>query len=373
MYCDTFPPRGSGRRRPHTAGEVLDFGKRRGDGERPAQGLVVKDLKRESGGESLASSFQGLEVKDLGIGEGAGNSRRGSDDEFAEGKDAGDSLASSGVLSPSMAVSHVPEPSAANEQTQPSTDPPRRPFRTSVSVLGSKIAVIGLNKDTERQWEHRVQVFLNFPEEQARVSLHASITTPERRHDDSGSGRPFISYIRTEEGTSLSTEIPIIRSLFRNDEERESLVQSGGELGMFDSEDDDDRPSSSHVRESSRASSSRSKGTADSGYGSAFSTPWIDALAVEVQEETSLVLDSVFTGDAERERRMECGVKRCLQLDFRAGDGEEWDDGLGEFCVCWAGLLLMKRCRSDKVDRESERKIAEAGLGTAVVSPPLPI
>jgi hypothetical protein len=112
------------------------------------QGLMVKDLKRESGGGSLASSFQGLEVKDLGIGDGGGNSRRGSDDGFPDGKDAGDSLASSGVLSPSMAVSHVPEPSAANEQTQPSTDPPRRPFRTSVSVLGSKIAVIGLNKDT---------------------------------------------------------------------------------------------------------------------------------------------------------------------------------------------------------------------------------
>jgi hypothetical protein len=162
--------------------------------------------------------------------------------------------------------------------------------------------------------------------------LHASKNAPARRQDDSGSGRPFISYIRTEEGTSLSTEIPIIRSLFANDEERESLVQSGGELGMFDSEDDDE-PSSSHIRDSSRASSSRSKDTADSGYGSAFSTPWIDASAVEVQEGGSLVLDSVFTGDAERERRIECGVKRCLQLDFRAGDGEEWDDGLGEFCV----------------------------------------
>lgn len=361
MYCDTFPPRGSARRgsrRPHTAGEVLDFGKgRRGGGEAGLEdgGKVV--AVQSSLRASLQSSLRGLAVKDLGIG--------GPVKEFddGEGRDAADSLASSGVLSPSMVVSHIPDV----EPTPPPTEPPRRTFRTSVSVLGSKIAVIGLNKDTERQWEHRVQVFLNFPEEQARVSLHASITTPERHHDDPGSGRPFISYIRTEEGTSLSTEIPIIRSLFANDEERESLVQSGGELGMFDSEDEGEP--SSHVRDSSRASSSRSKGTADSGYGSAFSTPWMDASA-EVQEGSSLVLDSVMTGeDIGREKRLECGVKRCLQLDFRADDGEEWDDGLGGFlCFVGAGLSLILRCRSDKVDCESERKIAEAGSWTAVVS-----
>lgn len=43
--------------------------------------------------------------------------------------------------------------------------------------------------------------------------------------------RPFFSYVRTEDGTSLATEIPILRSLFADDE---NLLQSAGELQIFD-------------------------------------------------------------------------------------------------------------------------------------------
>ncbi|KAI5452653.1 hypothetical protein NCC49_000402 [Naganishia albida] len=257
-------------------------------------------------------------------------------------------------------------------------------FRVFVSVLDSKIAVVGLNKETERQWEHRVQVFLNYPEEQSRVvnnrytvnlaagnlcdtrsrniGEHDSVT-PTRNGKQFK--RPFISYIQTEDGTSLSTEIPIIRSLFQVDE-REGLVQSGGELGIFDDDEDEHeengdvrrdrsdgsarKPSGSHdgphERGDSRASSCGSRNMFDSGYGSAFGAPpWsatgsfdeASKVGADVRNEDDVAICEYAR---QTDRKPERGVKRCLQLDFRQLESNRSGvDGEGHDGLCQTRLI----------------------------------
>ena len=257
--------------------------------------------------------------------------------EEGKGKDdnAEASLTSSGILSATMTVCIVSNP--ASGSLVPTTDPVDQSlhldvasppascavFRPKVSVPPCKIAVIGLNNANARQWEHRLHVFLLFPWAQPQLCLSRDSCGEGR------DGRPFVACIRTEEGTSLATEIPIVRSLFPNEEERQALVQSGGELSMFESEDEGEadvgtgKPS---VRDRSTVSIARSKPvttltTSDSGYGSEFSTPWIDASEAS-PPRASLALDDVELCRFARfgERKPERGVKRCVQLDFRGGD-----------------------------------------------------
>lgn len=361
------------------------------------------------------------------------------DAEDARGKNEEHSLASSGVLSHlSVAVDYAPalagdfdslavsEATAVSEDTKsdvrPSlqsltirlsddtntlptviapvsatsnTDAPpqRHTFRVSVSVLGSKIAVVGLNKETERQWEHRVQVFLSYPEEQARVEnnrysdvLAAGDHTSAISRDTADQGsttttskerqvkRPFISYIRTEDGTSLSTEIPIIRSLFQVDE-REGLVQSGGELGIFDDDEDEEEdedargdrsrrfdrgcssfPGPAHAREAiSPASSCRSRDMFDSGYGSAFGAP--PSSRIKGYNDTSQAGGSTENADVgdRMHRTPERGVKRCLQLDFRPMKSDRSlaeDDGGGVrgLCLCLGEIVVHIRSVQLEID-----------------------
>jgi hypothetical protein len=268
------------------------------------------------------------------------------------------------AVAPESALSHT------------STTARRQTFKVTVSALGSKIAVVGLNKETERQWEHRVQVFLNYPEEQSRVVNNRHVDGSESENVGCGDSsrdtgeqdlsiattktgesvkRPFISYIRTEDGTSLSTDIPIIRGLFQIDE-REGLVQSGGELGIFDDDEDGyeerEEPSrhrrdetydrdcprfrSGHQVEGiSPSSSCRSKGMFDSGYGSAFGvSPWSATSEFDSASSPgkSVNDDGAACDGARRiDQEPERGVKRCLQLDFRRleADGSEVE-GLGD-------------------------------------------
>lgn len=367
-YADT-----GARRRPHTADEVFGIGK----------GKRLR--RRETEIKPLVMNIQDLKVR-----KHEDEARVSPDDgglDAAKDATEADSLASSGILSdPSMAVSCVQISDVSTEVAPPltmtisisasstpsPTDPAselgrrRTAFRPQVSVLESKIAVIGLNKHTERQWEHRVQVFLNFPEEQARHSFPPSTereqptTTPRRR--------PFISYIRTEEGTSLCTEIPLIRSLFPQEEDCQSLVQSGGELGMFDSDDDLDH-TETHGRDTSSAScssSARSRAmTSDSGYGSAFSTPWIEP----VEYTMGPSLDPLDGGvGARTEKRPERGVKRCLQLDFRSPQASvkgEYDDGLGTSATVWFVALLTFLVGVDqtKLIAKISGRLQRQGLG----------
>lgn len=291
-------------------------------------------------------------------------------------------------------------------------------FRVFVSVLDSKIAVVGLNKETERQWEHRVQVFLNYPEEQSRVvnnrytvnlaagnlcdtrsrniGEHDSVT-PTRNGKQFK--RPFISYIQTEDGTSLSTEIPIIRSLFQVDE-REGLVQSGGELGIFDDDEDEHeengdvrrdrsdgsarKPSGSHDRPhergDSRASSCGSRNMFDSGYGSAFGAPPWSATGSFDDEASKVGADVKNEDDVaiceyaqQTDRKPERGVKRCLQLDFRqleshgSGVDGEGHDGLGKevvYCrVCLLDTDVSRTVGQTRLIARVSGRLQRRGLG----------
>jgi hypothetical protein len=166
--------------------------------------------------------------------------------------------------------------------------------------------------------------------------------------------RPFISYIRTREGTSLATEIPIIRSLFPNEGERDSLLQSGGELDMFDDDDSqkisegkrepptirmDDQILYSNVRDPRDESNSMATAsspnkikldTSDSGYGSELGIAGIDVHQVPT-DERRMSHSSESTDGWKPER----GVKYCLQLYCQQAvvcrGGGEQDGGSGSY------------------------------------------
>ncbi|GHJ86370.1 hypothetical protein NliqN6_2772 [Naganishia liquefaciens] len=319
-YTDT--PARPRKKRPHTADEVVAFGKR-----------VLEE-------EEMQKAFQTVEIRD----DSAEVTRLEGDDDEAK-DDAIASLASSGILPATMAVSIITNPVSTTttdgsaDSTTHSLMPdvsnsiiPRLIFRPKVSAPPSKIAVIGLNNATVRQWEHRLHVFLLFPSTD-QTRLPSSLTSAPTAVDEKGE-RPFVACIRTEEGTSLATEIPIVQSLFPDLEERQALVQSGGELGMFDSDDDTDAANESFGRDRSTAWSARSRRAmtmSDSGYGSAFSTPWIDA------EETPLssglgaldALNDASTDERLGKREPERGVKRCVQLDLRSGIEQVGEGGAG--------------------------------------------
>ncbi|KAJ9116966.1 hypothetical protein QFC22_004624 [Naganishia vaughanmartiniae] len=239
-----------------------------------------------------------------------------------------------------------------------------------VSQLQGRIAVVGLNKETESQWEHRVQVFLIYPEAQVKVCKnqrsvgrsHCEGTTPRSLEANASDGRTqeetvmpkkqilqvssesgssamtngtFISYIRTREGTSLATEIPIIRSLFPNEAERDSLLQSGGELDMFDDEDIQNVKAGNHEPhifsteghvlhsanhdpgdEINGVATASSPGRfkldmSDSGYGSEFGIPGMDVHQVP---SSDLRLSRSSSPERIEGWKPERGVKYCLQL-----------------------------------------------------------
>ncbi|KAJ9113825.1 hypothetical protein QFC19_000018 [Naganishia cerealis] len=326
-----------------------------------------------------------------------------------------------GAITPSMTIDMAqsindtgPSLQTNNYSSCPVQRPLSHPFSAPtasrmahiVHQLKSKIAVVGLNKDTENQWEHRVQVFLIYPEEQARVVKNRPEDALSQSENDVGSGsqeiiveetrtegysavlsehnsqrpwlsglsgmytskydrrlsssdsinlqhqatRPFVSYIQTREGTSLATEIPFIRSLFRNVEERASLVQSGGELGMFDDEDSQERreeileSQSNEITSGAAPPSAISKlETSDSGYGSECSTtPWIDVYHVK-----SDGLHRISNPREAVARKSEAGVKHCLQLHCqrtgicKGGEGQRHGAG--------THLLLASRVPSGEV------------------------
>lgn len=339
----TGTPAAPRKRRPHTADEVVESG-----------GRFLRLEKQRS------NNIQPIEVRDAHD-EVIGSLEEGEEKD----NDAEASLASSGILAATMAVSMVPNPaSVACAPTDPVNESlhlgvadtlvPRALLRPKVSAPPCKIAVIGLNNSTARQWEHRLLVFLLFPSAQPRLC-----SSPSSCGEGQG-GRPFVACIRTEEGTSLATEIPIVRSLFPNEEERQALVQSGGELGMFESDGEMKEAVGSGEpgwRDSSTASSARSKQTSDSGYVSAFGEPWIEASdAPPTLPRAGLALDGVVACRFARlgERKPERGVKRCVQLDFRGeidyvgGSGVGQNGGLGGLVFVFSfkdSLLKATSCR----------------------------
>lgn len=279
-----------------------------------------------------------------------------------------DSLASSQALPVSRSLSPARMGSALHE------DPANLDIR--VDILPSNLAMIGLNKEAESRFESRIQRFLGWPEKQGRSarqssdgfrprpsSLYSSASsssssdvwlpssfpgtgpsllglegvpypdaTEAARHSSPplANHRPFFSYVRTEDGTSLATEIPILRALFDNDEDGsgERFVQSAGELDIFD--DISLSPTSSTDFEDRGRAIVRSWATlpvaprALDDLESTASSPLLYLRKIRREDELSPAL--IPTRDSSPDtRERERGVKRCLQVTLL-----ENGDALGE-------------------------------------------
>lgn len=98
-----------------------------------------------------------------------------------------------------------------------------------VCQLQGRIAVVGLNKETENQWEHRVQVFLTYPEEQVRVMKNREVESRMQREEvGNGSRERNASQIRSQEHTMVSKEHMSQVSLASGSSGRFCLKEIGG-------------------------------------------------------------------------------------------------------------------------------------------------
>jgi hypothetical protein len=99
---------------------------------------------------------------------------------------------------------------------------------------------VGFAKSAERACNERLRKYLTWPErslfewQQQRLDLIG-----DDREIDQSRGRPFVSYTRTEDGTSLVTEVKALRGMFPAGDMEELDVQCAGEL-LCDDDDDDD-------------------------------------------------------------------------------------------------------------------------------------
>lgn len=101
-------------------------------------------------------------------------------------------------------------------------------------MLSSPLACIGLPLDVEERSSERLRKFLVWPNRVKDALRSSSSSSGRSRSRSAGpSTRPFISYTRTEDGISISTEIRVLKSLFDQEEE---LLSAAGELDDSDSE-----------------------------------------------------------------------------------------------------------------------------------------
>ncbi|RSH90866.1 hypothetical protein EHS25_010042 [Saitozyma podzolica] len=138
-----------------------------------------------------------------------------------------------------------PSPSPSPDPQSGSGSPP--PPIPELTVLSGPLACVGLPHSGETRSGEAIRKFIVWPERCQHVWAQRRATMSE---SDDGSGvddtqlddiqqgdtdasrsgppiRPFLSYTRTEDGSSLLTEITALRSMFEGDE---GEVQSGGEL-----------------------------------------------------------------------------------------------------------------------------------------------
>ena len=100
---------------------------------------------------------------------------------------------------------------------------------------------MGFAKSAERAWNERLRKYITWPErslfewQQQRLDLIG-----DDREVDKSRGRPFVSYTRTEDGTSLVTEVKALRGMFPAGDMEELDVQCAGELSCDDDDDDDE-------------------------------------------------------------------------------------------------------------------------------------
>jgi hypothetical protein len=124
-----------------------------------------------------------------------------------------------------------------------SASPPPSPIPTSpeITVLSAPLACVGFAKSAERACNERLRKYITWPErslfewQQQRLDLIG-----DDREIDQSRGRPFVSYTRTEDGTSLVTEVKALRGMFPAGDMEELDVQCAGELSCDDDDDDDD-------------------------------------------------------------------------------------------------------------------------------------
>ncbi|WWC71054.1 uncharacterized protein I206_105007 [Kwoniella pini CBS 10737] len=126
---------------------------------------------------------------------------------------------------------------------------PLRPASTptpEITVLSSPLACIGYSRSAENRFAEKVKKFLVWPERCCPSSKH---THHLMYDEDDGTeseistslyiekprSRPFISYTRNEDGSSLVTEVKALRIIFNDENDDEyskasELIRFGGEL-----------------------------------------------------------------------------------------------------------------------------------------------
>ncbi len=195
-----------------------------------------------------------------------------------------------------------------------------------ITVLPSPLACVGFALNAERQAGEQIRQLIVWPERALPYWKSDSSTTLSNENENESSQRPFISYTRTEDGSSLFTEIRVLKALFPREGTNAVELQSGGELAWdTDSEDGDieDQLSmmSPHKRTLSLPSIHRDWIVEGDSVGS-IPILWsgVSARSLSVKK---ILSEKDETG----------GRKRCLQLDLR-GVGEKYgEDGayhLGE-------------------------------------------
>jgi hypothetical protein len=113
-----------------------------------------------------------------------------------------------------------------------SASPPPSPIPTSpeITVLSAPLACVGFAKSAERACNERLRKYITWPErslfewEQDRLDLAGDVGESQSR------GRPFVSYTRTEDGTSLVTEVKALRGMFPAGDMEELVMRRGRRL-----------------------------------------------------------------------------------------------------------------------------------------------
>ncbi|OCF75343.1 hypothetical protein I204_04198 [Kwoniella mangroviensis CBS 8886] len=124
-------------------------------------------------------------------------------------------------------------PSFPSCSTSPSPARSTSSITPEITVLPSPLACIGFSKSAENKFSERVRKFLVWPER-----CYAPRPLIDDDDDDLDGttdgcslplprGRPFISYTKNEDGSSLVTEIEVLKHIFTNDNGEEDGEEYG--------------------------------------------------------------------------------------------------------------------------------------------------
>ncbi|WWC96468.1 hypothetical protein V866_003336 [Kwoniella sp. B9012] len=129
-----------------------------------------------------------------------------------------------------------------------------------ITVLPSPLACIGFSKSTENTFSERVRKFLVWPERCYAPRPLLDDNDDLEANMDGGllpRGRPFISYTKNEDGSSLVTEIELLKNILTNDDGEEDgeeysksseLFRSDQEEFFFQDHDDPEEDEGYHSR-----------------------------------------------------------------------------------------------------------------------------